>query len=125
MSESVDSEPTHEQLMVLGRRDDARCIVIDVRGEIDGMTAPRLRETLLTALDEAAGRTVILDLAGIELLASAGLAVIVEAQEASESSHVSLRVVVDHTNAAVRPLQVTGLASSLCLYHGLADALRG
>jgi anti-sigma B factor antagonist len=125
VSEFVDSEPTHEQLMVLRRRDDARCILIDVRGEIDAMTAPRLRETLLTALDEADGRAVILDLAGIELLASAGLAAIVEAQEVSESSQVSLRVVVDDTNAAVRPLQVTGLAASLRLYHDVADALRG
>ena len=78
-----------------------------VVGEVDTFTAPVLRASLDTQLEQQPTALVI-DLCGVQFLGSAGLAVLVETQKSARSRDVGLRLVAN-TRAVTRPLEVTGL----------------
>jgi anti-sigma B factor antagonist len=80
---------------------------VTVVGEVDTFTAPVLRASLDTQLEQQPTALVI-DLCGVQFLGSAGLAVLVETQKSARSRDVGLRLVAN-TRAVTRPLEVTGL----------------
>lgn len=95
-------------------------LVVEVAGELDMLTAPRLLATLHAVLRERSP-VVVVDLTGIEFMGSAGLAVLVEAHQHA-GAHTSLRIVAPG-RATLLPIQVTGLDSTLNLYPSRPDAL--
>ena len=64
----------------LATRTVAEHMVLEVGGEVDVYTAPRLRERLVELVD-AGARNVIVDLGGVEFLDSTGLGVLVGAMK--------------------------------------------
>lgn len=108
----------------VGRRGSA--VVVAVSGDVDVLTAPRLRDALDRGLAEAGavGGPVVLDLTDVAFLASRGLSTILDAQrEAGRAT--PLRVVVDHARPVVRPIQLSGLDAVLTLFDTVEDALDG
>jgi len=95
-------------------------LVVEVTGELDTLTAPRLLDTLHEALRESCP-VVVVDLTGVGFMGSAGLAVLVEAHDHAGSS-TSLRIVAP-ARATLRPIQITGLDAMLNLYPSRPDAL--
>ncbi|MFC8042088.1 STAS domain-containing protein [Nocardia sp. NPDC057353] len=90
-------------------------VVVTASGEVDMVTAARLREALDRAQDPS-GLPTVLDLSRIEFFDSSGLEVLVDVHHRAR-----LRVVA---SAAVRrPLGVTGLDRVLDVYDDLAAAL--
>lgn len=92
--------------VVFTRQDDCR---VEVEGEIDILSAPRLQADLFAALDaRPAGSRVVLDLAGVRFLAVAGVRVLAEA-----NLHAGLHgvvVILGPTSPAVDLiLRVTGV----------------
>ena len=87
--------------------DDDGTVTVTVVGEVDTFTAPVLRASLDTQLEQQPTALVI-DLCGVQVLGSAGLAVLVETQKSARSRDVGLRLVAN-TRAVTRPLEVTGL----------------
>jgi len=86
---------------------DDGTVTVTVVGEVDTFTAPVLRASLDTQLEQQPTALVI-DLCGVQFLGSAGLAVLVETQKSARSRDVELRLVAN-TRAVTRPLEVTGL----------------
>jgi anti-sigma B factor antagonist len=82
-------------------------VTVTVIGEVDTFTAPVLRASLDTQLEQQPTELVI-DLCGVQFLGSAGLDVLVETQKSAGSRDVGLRLVAN-TRAVTRPLEVTGL----------------
>jgi anti-sigma B factor antagonist len=82
-------------------------VTVTVVGEVDTFTAPVLRSTLDSQLEQQPSELVI-DLSGVQFLGSAGLAVLVETQKSARSREVALRLIAT-TRAVTRPLEVTGL----------------
>jgi anti-sigma B factor antagonist len=82
-------------------------VTVTVVGEVDTFTAPVLRSSLDSQLEQSP-RELIIDLAGVQFLGSAGLAVLVETQKAARARDVALRLIAT-TRAVTRPLEVTGL----------------
>ncbi|MGR7026815.1 STAS domain-containing protein [Geodermatophilus sp. URMC 62] len=82
-------------------------VTVTVVGEVDTFTAPVLRSSLDTQLEQQP-RELVIDLSGVQFLGSAGLAVLVETQKSARSRDVDLRLVAT-TRAVTRPLEVTGL----------------
>jgi anti-sigma B factor antagonist len=74
---------------------------------VDTFTAPVLRSSLDTQLEQSPSELVI-DLSGVQFLGSAGLAVLVETQKSARAKDVALRLIAT-TRAVTRPLEVTGL----------------
>jgi anti-anti-sigma factor len=98
-----------------------RVVVVTVTGEVDMITAPELRACLRQNVDGR--RAVVLDLSGVSFLASAGLAVLIEALRHSQRCGADLRLVVT-SRAVRRPLQATGLGEVFALHETVAEALR-
>ena len=95
-------------------------VLVVVGGEIDLLTAPRVREAGTEALREQPTR-LVLDLTEVVFLASAGLEAMVSLHEAAGDA-AELRVVAGGT-ATLRPLEITGLTDLLDVYHTREEAL--
>ncbi|MEY2399550.1 MAG: anti-sigma factor antagonist [Actinomycetota bacterium] len=83
--------------------------VVVVRGEIDLASAPRFEHALADALEEARGDLVV-DLAGVAFMDSAGMNVLVRIFKTLDSEGRTLRLV--HPNPSVRrALEIGGVAT--------------
>jgi anti-sigma B factor antagonist len=125
--EYVDERPDREQLMTVWSADQDDAIILTVRGEVDGLTASRLRAAIAEAFDRLAGRVLVVDLTRVTLLGSPGLRVLLES--ADEAVHhrglLPLRIVVDGARPVIRPIEIIGLDQILALYHSVDHALAG
>lgn len=96
-----------------------RVAVLVVAGEVDTLTAPELRAAIQVVLaGSPAG--VIIDLSGVDFLASAGLSVLLATHE--EVPNFRFGVVADGV-AVRRPITVLGLDRVISLYCTVQDAL--
>ncbi len=96
--------------------------VVRVTGEVDMLTAPRLRSEVVERI--TTGGTLVLDLGGVGFLGSAGLAVLVEAAQRSTREQAAFRVVAVE-RAVLRPLAATGLGEVFSVHPSVAEALGG
>ena len=97
-----------------------RVAVVAVSGVVDMLTSPQLETAINRALEkQPAG--VVIDFTDVEVLASAGMGVLVAAHDKA-GSEVSFSVVADGP-AKSRPLKLVGIADILDLYPSLDEAL--
>ncbi|MEV6648548.1 STAS domain-containing protein [Amycolatopsis sp. NPDC051371] len=85
----------------------ADAIVVEVTGEIDACTAPRLAATLAGHV-RARPAALRVDLGEVGFLGSAGLQVLLKARRDAEAVGVHLVVDPGRSHAAVRALQLLG-----------------
>lgn len=83
-------------------------VAVDVTGEIDVYTAPKLRETLFP-LSERNGVNMIIDLSGVEYMDSTGLGVFVGTFKNVRSSNGEFQL-VGLSDRLKRLFEITGLA---------------
>lgn len=96
-------------------------VVVRVTGALDLALAPKLQQFV----DRAARLRpdlLVLDLTGVDFLASVGMAVLVKANR--EKALPDVRVVAAE-RVVLRPLQMTRLTDELAVYPTLAAALAG
>ena len=93
-------------------------VTVTVVGEVDTFTAPVLRSTLDSQLEQQP-KELVIDLSGVQFLGSAGLAVLVETQKSSRAREVGLSLIAT-TRAVTRPLEVTGLIDLFTIVDGSA-----
>ena len=101
------TEAPFDDVITLSTSTEDGVVTVKVVGEVDTFTAPVLRSTLDSQLEQSP-RELVIDLSGVQFLGSAGLAVLVETQKSSRSREVDLRLIAT-TRAVTRPLEVTGL----------------
>ena len=91
-------------------------------GELDSSTAPHTLDHLCT---QTAGRpaSLVLDLAAVELLAAAGVSLLITARRNEHDVHGRLHVVAPAGGAALRTLRLTGVDAVLGVHDSVADAL--
>jgi anti-sigma B factor antagonist len=89
----------------------ATVVTVSPTGEIDFVTAPALRSALLSSLRPPVTQ-VIVDLAGVTYLNSAGLTVLAEAHHLAQADGIAL-VLRGGQRSVLRPLQITGLSNQL------------
>lgn len=106
-----------------------RLVVLRIAGEIDMVTAPTLADHVRRHFAAQAGadhpgpKGLVFDLANVDFLGSAGLAVLAEAATLAGEAAVPIRVVAT-THAVLRPLQVTGLDAVLTTCADLDAAIQ-
>ncbi|MDT7575076.1 MAG: anti-sigma factor antagonist [Pseudonocardiales bacterium] len=99
-----------DQITITVRADGPRSLII-VGGEVDMLTSPQLRATVLDQLSETAGvQLVVLDLNAVTFLGTSGLAVLIEVREAAHMAGVELRLACT-ARRVLRPLTIAGLVS--------------
>lgn len=94
--------------------------VIEVGGEIDVYTAPRLREAIVTAI-EAGHTRLIIDVRKVDFLDSTGLGVLVGALKRVRSDGGSLDIVCTQERI-LKIFQITGLDKVFGLHASLDEA---
>ncbi|MEU7524446.1 STAS domain-containing protein [Saccharothrix sp. NPDC042600] len=92
-----------------------------VRGEIETGTCEQVRERLLACLADRPAALVV-DLAGVTLLGSMGIAVLVESREHAERSGAGFAVVAG-ARTVVRPMRITDVGALLGLCATVEEAL--
>ncbi|MFF5098689.1 MULTISPECIES: STAS domain-containing protein [Actinosynnema] len=116
---SVESGPA-EHIDISAEQVAEGVTVVRVSGEVDMLTAPRLRSEVVERITP--GGVLVLDLGGVGFLGSAGLAVLVEAAQRSTREQAAFRVVAVE-RAVLRPLAATGLGEVFSVHPSVAEAL--
>jgi anti-sigma B factor antagonist len=101
-------------------RNEGPFTVVEVGGEVDVYTAPRLRERLVE-LVEAGARSVIVDLSRVEFLDSTGLGVLVGALKRLRAAGGSLALVCGHERL-LKIFRITALDRVFALYDTVEAA---
>jgi anti-sigma B factor antagonist len=113
---------TEEPLDVIVSEASPDTILCAVAGEVDLFTGATLREKLTGAIDPGCSHLVI-DLSGVQFLASIGLSILVEILAAQEAASRHLAVVVENNHAVTHALQTTGLDQVLDLHATVTTAV--
>jgi anti-sigma B factor antagonist len=104
-------------LQVVAREVTEIVAVVEVRGELDTMTAPGFRAWVRERL---AGRAdLVVDLDGVTFLASAGIAVLMGLRQDARRQGVRLHLTGRGNRAVCRPLQILGLEAVVDLQPGV------
>jgi anti-sigma B factor antagonist len=104
----------------LTARTAADYTVVEIRGEIDVYTAPRVRENLL-ALIATGIRRLLIDLSRVEFLDSTGLGVLVGANRRLQSNGGSLRLICAQERL-LKIFRISGLDSVFDIYDTVESA---
>ncbi len=105
----------------LDNRTDGERMVVDVGGEIDVYTAPKLREQLVDLVN--AGRYhLIVDMEGVEFLDSTGLGVLVGGLKRVRAHEGSLRLVCTQERI-LKIFRITGLTKVFPIHDTVSEAL--
>lgn len=116
----VEGKPT-EELASFRTVNSGASVVLQIGGEIDMLTTPRLRKELGELIGSRPAALVV-DFAAVTFFASSGLAVLVEAGDAAAEAGVPLRL-ARLGRSVRRPLQITGLALRFEIYPDVDTAL--
>jgi anti-sigma B factor antagonist len=100
-------------LRVVARNITDAVACVEVRGDLDTMTAPGFEAWVI---DRLAGRSdLVLDLDGVAFLASAGIGALMSLQQEATRRGVRVHLTGRNNHAVSRPVQVTGLEARLDL----------
>ena len=108
--------------LALTARTEGDVEIIEVGGEIDVYTAPRLREAIVTAVDAGHTRLVI-DVRKVDFLDSTGLGVLVGALKRVRADGGSLDIVCTQERI-LKIFEITGLDKVFGL-HATVEEARG
>lgn len=107
--------------LTLKSRSESGFEVIEVGGEIDVYTAPKLREALVDAA-EGGQKRLIVDVQSVDFLDSTGLGVLVGALKRVRSEDGSLDIVCTHERI-LKIFEITGLDKVFGLHASVAGAI--
>ncbi len=102
----------------------ADAAIVHVRGEIDLVNAPALREVLIEILAAAPATHLVVDLSAVEFIDSTGIGVIVGANRRVSAGGGRFTAVVT-TPVVRKALQTTGLLDVWRVTETVKDALAG
>jgi anti-sigma B factor antagonist len=105
--------------------DQVKALVVTVTGEIDLLTAERLRSAVAAGFNQLhADEILIVDLTGVTFLGSPGLQVLVDATHTGQRRRERLRVVVDENRPVIKPIHFAGLDDVLALFGTVKQAMQ-
>src|SRR6478609_8488487 len=114
---TVDEKDTTMELS-LSTRESAGALVVDVAGEIDVYTSPKLRERLVGLVNDGA-KSIVVNLEQVEFIDSTGLGVLVGALKRMRARGGSLSLVC-RQEGLLRVFAITGLEKVFAI-HGSVD----
>jgi anti-sigma B factor antagonist len=94
--------------------------VVDVKGEVDVYTAPKLREQLIELVSEGS-YDIVVNLEGVDFLDSTGLGVLVGALKRVKAHEGDLALVCTQ-DKILKIFKITGLTKVFPIYNSVEDA---
>ena len=107
----------------LNHRKEGEWTVLEVGGEVDVYTAPKLRERLVELVSDGHYK-IIVDMTKVEFLDSTGLGVLVGGLKRVRSHDGSLALVCSQERI-LKIFRITGLTKVFPIYDTLDEALQG
>jgi anti-sigma B factor antagonist len=117
----AEQKEARELEFTVSTREEGPFTVVEVGGEVDVYTAPRLREAVVTAIDSGSTRLVI-DVENVEFLDSTGVGVLVGALKKVRSSGGTLDIVCTQPRL-LKIFDITGLDKVFGLHTSVAEAV--
>jgi anti-sigma B factor antagonist len=108
--------------LTLNDRQEGNRTILDVAGEVDVYTAPKLREKLVELVGDG-NYHIIVDMTKVEFLDSTGLGVLVGGLKRVRSHEGSL-VLVCNQERILKIFRITGLTKVFPIYDTLDEALQ-
>jgi anti-anti-sigma factor len=118
--EALGTAETSTGTVDFEQQDEA--VVVRVTGALDLALAPKVQQ-LVDRAARLRPDLLVLDLSGVDFLASAGMAVLVKASR-DQVAPTKLRVVAAE-RVVLRPLEITRLTDELAVYPTLSSAFAG
>jgi anti-anti-sigma factor len=87
-------------------------IVVTVTGEIDMSTAAQLLSTLIAAIDAQRPQSLTIDIAGVSVLAAAGMTALIQTYEYARRQHISIGL-INPQPLVGRAIEIVGLTQFL------------
>jgi anti-sigma B factor antagonist len=94
--------------------------VVDVKGEVDVYTAPKLREQLIELVSEGS-YDIVVNLEGVDFLDSTGLGVLVGALKRVKAHEGDLALVCTQ-DKILKIFKITGLTKVFPIYNSIEEA---
>ncbi len=107
--------------LTLSTREEGGRTVVEVGGEIDVYTAPKLREQLVDLVAQGQYHLVV-DMQGVDFLDSTGLGVLVGGLKRVRAHDGSLRLVCSQERI-LKIFRITGLTKVFPIHDSVADAV--
>ncbi|MFL6122182.1 STAS domain-containing protein [Actinophytocola sp.] len=118
-----DTGSSHDPLLRVHQEARGGAVVVRVVGDVDLATAPALDAHLCRAQEQLTPPTpLVLDLTGVEFLASAGLSELIKHSQRCATIGSRLIVVAAH-RPVLRAMEVTGLTDTIAVVASVDDAL--
>ena len=105
----------------LETRQEGNRTIIEVDGEIDVYTAPKLRECISGLVDDGQSKLVI-DLEQVQFMDSTGLGMLVDGLKRVHTIEGTLELVCTHERV-LRTLRITGLNKVFLIHGSQSEAL--
>jgi anti-sigma B factor antagonist len=109
--------------LTLAERRDGNAVVLSAEGIVDMAAAPTLTDQIRTILRERPA-VLVVDLTGVDFLATAGMSVLMEADRKCRELDISFRVVA-RGPVTVKSMQILGIDDLLAIYPTVSTALDG
>jgi anti-sigma B factor antagonist len=106
--------------LTLSTRESGGTVVVDVRGEVDVYTSPKLRERLVALVNDGALRVVV-NLDGVDFIDSTGLGVLVGVLKRLRARGGSLSLVCGQ-DGLLRVFTITGLEKVFAIHRSVEAA---
>lgn len=106
---------------VISHRDEKGWTVVEVHGEVDAYTVPRIREYVVACI-EGGRRHLIVDLVGVSFMDSTGLGLFVAISKRFRAHAGDLRLVITHPGV-LQIFRITSLHRSLQIYDSVEAAM--
>jgi anti-sigma B factor antagonist len=97
------------------------CAVLRIAGDVDGYTAPELRQQLIDLVDKGT-RHIVADLREVDFLDSTGLGALVGGLKRMRLRQGSLELVVSG-GRVMQLFDITGLSRAFVLHKSILDAI--
>lgn len=107
--------------LTIDRREADRLTVVQVSGELDVYTAPRLEEVLADSVEKG-HRDVVIDLTRVTFMDSTALGVLVSSRQKVAEGEGRLRLVLSDPNVG-KIMRITGFQDLFEIYATLGDAV--
>lgn len=104
----------------VGSKETGSALVIDVQGEVDMFTAPKLREEMIQAIEQG-NHTIVVDLRKVSFMDSTGLGVLVAGFKRVKEHSGQLSLVC-REGPVRRVLSITGLNNVFSVHDSLEAA---
>lgn len=107
--------------IAISHRDEKGWTVVEVHGEVDASTVPRIRD-YVSACIEAGRYQLIIDLVGVSFMDSTGLGLFVAIGKRIRTHAGDLRLVITHPGV-LQIFHITNLHRSLQIYDSVETAM--